>query len=41
VTLRWIQAAAQISVSLQGASAVNQQLLIALAAHLRPVRPTT
>jgi hypothetical protein len=41
VTLRWSQAGAQISVSLQGASVVNQQLLIALAAHLRLVRPTT
>jgi hypothetical protein len=41
VTLRWTQAAAQISVSLQGASVVNQQLLITLANHLRPVRPTT
>jgi hypothetical protein len=41
VTLRWTQAGARISVSLQGASVVNQQLLIALAAHLRPVRPTS
>jgi hypothetical protein len=41
VTLRWSQAGAQISVSLQGASVVNQQLLIALAKHLRPVPPTT
>jgi hypothetical protein len=30
-----------ISVNLQGASVVNQQLLIALAEHLRLVRPTT
>ena len=41
VTLRWWQAGAQISVSLQGAGAVNQHLLIALATHLRLVRPTT
>jgi hypothetical protein len=41
VTLRWSQAGARISVSLQGASVVNQQLLIALATHLRLVRPTT
>jgi hypothetical protein len=41
VTLRWTRSGARIAVSLQGASAVNQQLLIALAAHLRPVRPTT
>jgi hypothetical protein len=41
VTLRWSQAGARISVSLQGASVVNQQLVIALAAHLRLVRPTT
>jgi hypothetical protein len=41
VTLRWTQAGSWISVSLQGASVVNQQLLIALATHLRPGRPTT
>ena len=41
VTLRWSQAGVWISVSLQGASVVNQQLLIALATHLRHVRPTT
>jgi hypothetical protein len=41
VTLRWAQAGARISVSLQGASVVNEQLLIALATHLRLVRPTT
>jgi hypothetical protein len=41
VTLRWAQAGARISVSLQGASVVNQQLLIAMATHLRLVRPTT
>jgi hypothetical protein len=39
VTLRWSQAGARISVSLQGASVVNQQLLIALATHLHLVRP--
>jgi hypothetical protein len=41
VMLRWRQAGARMSASLQGASMVNQQLLIALATHLRPVRPTT
>jgi len=41
VTLRWSQAGTRISVSLQGASVVNQQLAIALATHLRLVRPTT
>jgi hypothetical protein len=41
VTLRWTQAGARISMSLQGASVVNQQLLIALATHLRVVRPVT
>jgi hypothetical protein len=40
VTLRWTQAGVWISVSLQGASVVNQQLLIALATHLRLVQPT-
>jgi hypothetical protein len=41
VALRWRQAGAWISVSLQGASVVNQQLLIALATHLGLVRPKT
>jgi hypothetical protein len=41
VTLRWTQSSVLISVNLQGASVVNQQLLIALAEHLRLVRPTT
>jgi hypothetical protein len=41
VTLHWTQAGTRISVSLQGASVVNQQLLIALATHLRVVRPVT
>ena len=41
VTLRWTQSGVLISVNLQGASVVNQQLLIALAEHLRLVRPTT
>jgi hypothetical protein len=41
VTLRWSHAGVRISVSLQGASVVNQQLAIALATHLRLVRPTT
>ncbi len=41
VTLRWAQAGVRISVSLQGASVLNQQLAIALATHLRLVRPTT
>jgi hypothetical protein len=41
VTLRWAQAGTRISVSLQGASVLNQQLAIALATHLRLVRPTT
>ena len=41
VTLRWTQASVDISMSLQGANAVNQQLLIAMAAHLQLVRPTT
>lgn len=41
VTLRWSQSGVLISVSLQGASVANQQLLIALATHLRLVRPTT
>jgi hypothetical protein len=41
VTLRWMQAGVRISVSLQGASVVNQRLAIALATHLRLVRPTT
>ena len=41
VTLRWTQASVDISMSLQGANAVNQQLLIAMAAHLHLVRPTT
>jgi hypothetical protein len=41
VTLRWSHAGTRISVSLQGASVVNQQLAIALATHLRLVRPAT
>jgi hypothetical protein len=41
VTLRWWQAGALVSVSLQGAGVANQQLLIALAIHLRLVRPMT
>jgi len=41
MTLRWTQAGARISVSLQGASVLNQQLAIAVASHLRLVRPTT
>jgi hypothetical protein len=41
VTLRWSQAGTRISVSLQGASVVNQQLAVALATHLRLVRPRT
>jgi hypothetical protein len=41
VTLRWTQSGVLISVNLQGASVVNQQLAIALAEHLRLVRPTT
>jgi Integrase core domain len=35
VTLRWTEAGVWISVNLQGASVVNQQLLVALATHLR------
>jgi hypothetical protein len=41
VMLSWRQAGVTISMSLQGANAVNQQLLIAMAQHLRLVRPTT
>jgi hypothetical protein len=41
VSIGWRNAGVQMSMSLQGASAVNQQLLIALATHLRLVRPTT
>jgi hypothetical protein len=41
VMLSWRQAGVDISMSLQGANLVNQQLLIAMAAHLRLVRPTT
>jgi hypothetical protein len=41
VMLSWRQAGVDISMSLQGANVVNQQLLIAMAAHLRLVRPTT
>lgn len=41
VTLRWSHAGTRISVSLQGASVVNQQLAIALGRHLRLVQPTT
>jgi hypothetical protein len=39
MTLRWTQAGTRISVSLQGTSEVNQDLLTALATHLRLVRP--
>jgi hypothetical protein len=41
VTLRWSHAGTRISVSLQGASVLNQHLARALATHLRLVRPTT
>jgi hypothetical protein len=41
VMLQWTQAGVDISMSLQGANEVNQQLIIAMAAHLRLVRPTT
>jgi hypothetical protein len=41
VTLIWKRAGVDISMTLQGASAVNQQLLIALATHVHLVRPST
>jgi hypothetical protein len=39
MTLRWTQAGTRISLSLQGTSEVNRRLLVALASHLRLVRP--
>jgi hypothetical protein len=39
MTLRWTRAGTRISVSLQGTSEVNRRLLVALATHLRLVRP--
>jgi hypothetical protein len=41
MTLRWTQTGTRISLSLQGTSEVNRRLLVALATHLRLVRPAT